>query len=49
MVTVSIFLAFATYKSLPLFHIDINNTFLHGTLDEDIYLNPPPSYLKAHF
>lgn len=40
-VIVHLFLSFATYKSWPLFHVDINNAFLHGTLDEDVYLDPP--------
>ncbi|KAL2237830.1 UNVERIFIED_CONTAM: Retrovirus-related Pol polyprotein from transposon RE1 [Sesamum indicum] len=37
-VTVRIFLAVAVGKGWPMHHLDVNNAFLHGTIDEDIYI-----------
>ncbi|KAL2232729.1 UNVERIFIED_CONTAM: Retrovirus-related Pol polyprotein from transposon RE1 [Sesamum indicum] len=40
-VTVWIFLSLAAARSWSLFQLDINNAFLHGFLDEDVYMVPP--------
>ncbi|KAL0362338.1 UNVERIFIED_CONTAM: Retrovirus-related Pol polyprotein from transposon RE1 [Sesamum calycinum] len=40
-VTVCIFLALASGYSWAIHQVDINNAFLHGYLDEDIYMIPP--------
>ncbi|XP_020549143.1 uncharacterized protein LOC110011896 [Sesamum indicum] len=34
------FLSFAASRSWPLFQLDINNAFLHGFIDEDVYMEP---------
>ncbi|KAK4383718.1 Retrovirus-related Pol polyprotein from transposon RE1 [Sesamum angolense] len=44
MVTVRIFLAVATSKGCPVPHFDVNNVFLHGKLEEDIYMEPPEGH-----
>ena len=36
-------LAIATAKQWPLFSIDVKNTFLNGTLSEEVYMKPPPN------
>ncbi|KAL0401838.1 UNVERIFIED_CONTAM: Retrovirus-related Pol polyprotein from transposon RE1 [Sesamum latifolium] len=43
-VTVRLFLTLAAAKGWVLQQLDINNAFLHGYLDEDIYMIPPDGY-----
>ncbi|KAL2247193.1 UNVERIFIED_CONTAM: Retrovirus-related Pol polyprotein from transposon RE1 [Sesamum indicum] len=43
-VTVRLFVAIAFAFGWTLHQIDINNAFLHGYLDEDIYMLPPDGY-----
>ncbi|KAL0437506.1 UNVERIFIED_CONTAM: Retrovirus-related Pol polyprotein from transposon RE1 [Sesamum radiatum] len=44
-VTVRLFLALTAAHSWPLQQIDVNNAFLHGYLDEDLYMTPPEGYV----
>ncbi|KAL2253351.1 UNVERIFIED_CONTAM: Retrovirus-related Pol polyprotein from transposon RE2 [Sesamum indicum] len=43
-VTVRTFIRVAAARKWPLHHLDVNNAFLHGTLDEEIYMEPPNGY-----
>ncbi|GAA0164926.1 transmembrane signal receptor [Lithospermum erythrorhizon] len=46
-VIVRILLAIVAAQQWNLHQMDINNAFLHGYLDEDIYMVPPEGYQKA--
>ncbi|KAL0284129.1 UNVERIFIED_CONTAM: Retrovirus-related Pol polyprotein from transposon RE1 [Sesamum angustifolium] len=45
--TVHLFLAFVAAQGWPLHQMDVNNAFLHGHLDEDLYMMPPEGYSVA--
>lgn len=42
--TVRTFLSIAAAKSWPLFQLDVNNAFLHGDLDKEIYITLPTDF-----
>ena len=43
-VSVRVVLAMAVVKSLFLHQMDVTNAFLHGDLDEKVYVALPPSF-----
>ncbi|KAL0443868.1 UNVERIFIED_CONTAM: Retrovirus-related Pol polyprotein from transposon RE2 [Sesamum latifolium] len=43
-VTVRLFLTLAAANGWFLRQLDVNNAFLHGYLDEDLYMSPPDGY-----
>ncbi|KAL0385516.1 UNVERIFIED_CONTAM: Retrovirus-related Pol polyprotein from transposon RE1 [Sesamum radiatum] len=43
-VTIRTLLAIAFGNRWPIHQVDINNAFLHGFLDEDIYMTAPDGY-----
>jgi hypothetical protein len=46
--TVRLILSLATSLNQPLRQLDVKNTFLHGTLKEEVYMAQPPGYINSY-
>ncbi|GKE70477.1 ribonuclease H-like domain-containing protein, partial [Tanacetum coccineum] len=42
-------ISLAVQNGWCLFQLDVNNAFLYGNLDEDVYMLPPPALIKTGF
>nr|GEW73471.1 retrotransposon protein, putative, unclassified [Tanacetum cinerariifolium] len=49
MEAIRIFLAYAAHKSFTVFQMDVNTTFLHGSLKEDVYIQLFFDLMKSRF
>lgn len=45
--TIRMIIALAAQNSWPLFQMDVKSAFLHGDLEEQVFIDQPPGYIKA--
>src|SRR5512147_1670286 len=45
--TIRLLLAIAAIKDYDILHLDIQTAFLHGHLEEDIYMKQPPGFVVS--
>lgn len=44
--TIRLVVAMAAQNSWPILQLDVKSTFLHGTLEKQIFIDQPPGYIK---
>lgn len=45
--TIRLVIALAAQKSWPIFQLDVKSAFLHGDLEEQVFVNQPPGFIKS--
>nr|GEV40561.1 ribonuclease H-like domain-containing protein [Tanacetum cinerariifolium] len=45
---VRLFVAYAAYKSFPVYQMDVKTTFLYGPLKEEVYVNKPDGFIDPY-
>nr|GEZ49620.1 retrovirus-related Pol polyprotein from transposon TNT 1-94 [Tanacetum cinerariifolium] len=46
---VRIFIAYATYKSFPIYQMDVKTVFLNGPLKEEDYVSQPDGFVDPNY
>ena len=45
--TIKLVITLATQNSWPIFQLDVKSVFLHGNLEEQVYVDQPPGYINV--
>ncbi|GJS77986.1 putative ribonuclease H-like domain-containing protein [Tanacetum coccineum] len=45
---IEIFLAFASYMGFIVYQMDVKSAFMYGTIDEEVYVSQPPSFVDPN-
>ncbi|GKB99353.1 putative ribonuclease H-like domain-containing protein [Tanacetum coccineum] len=46
---IRLFLAFASFANFPMYQMDVKRVFLYGTIEEEVYVCQPPSFVDLEF
>ncbi|GJU89667.1 putative ribonuclease H-like domain-containing protein [Tanacetum coccineum] len=46
---IKIFLAFASFMNFPVYQMDVKSAFLYSTIEEEVYVCQPPSFVDPEF
>ncbi|GJS47867.1 putative ribonuclease H-like domain-containing protein [Tanacetum coccineum] len=46
---IRLFLAFASFMGFTMYQMDVKSAFLYGTIEEEVYVNQPPSFMDPKF
>ena len=47
--TIRIIFTLAALHAWPIHQVDVNNAFLHGTLNEQVFMQQPPGFINSSF
>ncbi|GKF11123.1 putative ribonuclease H-like domain-containing protein [Tanacetum coccineum] len=46
---ISLFLAYASFMNFVVYQMDVKSTFIYGTIEEEVYVIQPPSFVDPEF
>nr|GFD33478.1 putative ribonuclease H-like domain-containing protein [Tanacetum cinerariifolium] len=46
---IRLFLTYASFMGFTVYQMDVKSAFLYGTIDEEVYVMPPPGFQDPEF